>query len=371
MSFIRSWFWRGGVCNALIFRKSDLPTDRSKWQQLFAAAIGSPDPFGRQLNGMGGGISSLSKICVVSPSTRDDADVDFEFIQVVIRDGALDLASNCGNMTAAIGPFALDLNLALPNKQLLTRSGHAKVRIYNINTKKIIVSTFPITGSPPRFLAQGGYRMDGVPGSGSKIGLSFLNPGGTQTGKVLPTDHGITTMVAVDKAGIRIKASLVDVANPGVYIDGRVCGISPDILPAELDQQADLMELMETVRREAAVRMKLDPDVASVPKIVALFSPSAEEIDSGVHIKCIVLSMGQTHKAVPLTLALNLGVACLLDGTLASQLSRNIASESTVTIKHPSGTIDVGVDVSSGKVASASIYSTARLLMQGEVNVDK
>jgi 2-methylaconitate cis-trans-isomerase PrpF len=369
MSFMRSWFWRGGVCNALIFQKCDLPADRSKWQQLFAAAIGSPDPFRRQLNGMGGGVSSLSKICVVSPSTRDDADVDFEFFQIVIDDGALDLASNCGNMTAAIGPFALDLHLVPPNKQLFTRSGHARVRIYNTNTKKIILSTFPVTGSPPRFLPQGDFRMDGVPGSGSKIALSFLNPGGTQTGKVLPTDHGITTMDAVDKADIRIEASLVDVANPGVYIDGGACGISPNILPTELDQQADTMKLMETVRREAAVRMGLDPDIASVPKIVALFSPSAEEVDAGVHINCIVLSMGQTHKAIPLTLALNLGVACLLDSTLASRLSRNIASGSTVTIRHPSGTIDVSVDVTSGKVASASIYSTARLLMQGEVNI--
>ncbi|KAL6786167.1 PrpF protein [Trichoderma sp. SZMC 28012] len=371
MSTIRSSFWRGGVCNALIFHKSDLPTDRSKWQPLFAAALGSPDPYGRQLNGMGGGVSSLSKVCVVSPSTRDDADVDFEFVQVVIDDGSLDFASNCGNMTAAIGPFALDEGLVgSSNVTLASAMKHASVRIYNTNTKKHIIASFPVNGDVPKFIPHGTCRMDGVPGTASEILLSFQSPGGTQTGKVLPTGQGITSMNVQDKNGRKITASLVDVANPGVYVDSSDLEIRPDITPAELDHQKDTMALLEAVRREAARLMGMDPNTGSVPKVVILFKPTDEEVSAGVNIKSLTLSMGQAHKAIPLTLALNLGVACRIEGTLAYGLARNMSRDGRVTIQHPSGMIDVGVDISGEDILSTTLYSTARLLMKGEVNVE-
>src|SRR6201996_4429553 len=136
MSTLPASFWRGGVCNALIFLRSDLPRDRCSWRKVLSAAMGSPDVYGRQLNGMGGGNSSLSKVCVVSPSQREDADIDFELVQVVIGDGTLDYASNCGNMSAAIGPFAIDRGLI----QAPTSVDTTTVRIYNTNTRKIICS---------------------------------------------------------------------------------------------------------------------------------------------------------------------------------------------------------------------------------------
>ncbi|KAL6790320.1 PrpF protein [Trichoderma sp. SZMC 28013] len=371
MSTIRSSFWRGGVCNALIFHKSDLPTDRSKWQPLFAAALGSPDPYGRQLNGLGGGVSSLSKVCVVSPSTQDNADVDFEFVQVVIDDGSLDFASNCGNMTAAIGPFALDEGLlGSSNVTLASPMKYASVRIYNVNTKKYIIASFPVNGDAPKFLPHGTCRMDGVPGTASKILLSFQSPGGTQTGKVLPTGEGIISLNLKDTNGRKIRASLIDVANPGVYVDGSDLEVKPDITPAELDHQKKTMALLEGVRREAAELMGMDPNTASVPKVVILFKPADEEASAGVNIKCLTLSMGQAHKAIPLTLALNLGVACRIKGTLAHGLARSMSQDGRVTIQHPSGMIDVGVDISGEEVFSTTVYSTARLLMKGEVNVE-
>ncbi|KAH8129263.1 hypothetical protein FP744_10000208 [Trichoderma asperellum] len=371
MSTIRSSFWRGGVCNALIFHKSDLPTDRTKWQPLFAAAMGSPDPYGRQLNGMGGGVSSLSKVCVVSPSTRDDADVDFEFVQVVIDDGSLDFASNCGIMIAAIGPFALDEGLlSSSNGSLASAANYASVRIYNTNTKKIVISSFPINRDDSKFVPNGTYRMEGVPGTASRISLSFQSPGGTQTGKVLPTGLGITSMNVTDKKGRKVNASLLDVANPGVYVDGSDLEIRPDIAPAELDHQKETLALLEAIRREAAELMGMDPNTSSVPKVVILFMPIDKEVSTGANIECLVLSMGQVHKAIPLTLALNLGVACQMEGTLASRLARNLPQDNTVTIQHPSGVIDVGVDILGEDVLTASLCSTARLLMKGQVNVE-
>lgn len=371
MSLVRCWFWRGGVCNALIFHKSDLPSDRSKWQPLLAAAMGSPDPYGQQLNGMGGGVPALSKVCVVSPSTRPEADVDFEFVQVLVEDGSLDFASNCGNMTAAIGPFALDQGLVCPTPaQLQAESEHATVRIFNTNTKKVILSKFPIIGRPPRFQAKGDYTMHGVPGTGSKIALSFISPGGVQTGSVLPSGSGITELDIGDRFGRRVKASLIDIANAGVFVDGTELGLDVEITPAELNRQDDSMALLECIRQKAAESMGLDPGVASVPKIVVLFPPSADSVAAGVNIRCIALSMGQAHMAVPLTLALNLGAACLMGGTIASALSRQLKDNGDITIQHPSGHIEVGVGIVGQNIHRASLYSTARLLMQGEVNMD-
>lgn len=372
MPTIRSSFWRGGVCNALIFHKSHLPADRTKWQPIFAAAMGSPDPYGRQLNGMGGGVSSLSKVCIVSPSPRGDADVDFEFVQVVIDDGSLDFASNCGNMTAAIGPFAMDEGLlSLPDDRLASATNYKSVRIYNTNTKKIIIASFPMSGNPPKFVPHGTYQMDGVPDTASKITLSFQSPGGTQTGKVLPTGQSITLLNTTDNNGRNITASLLDVANPGVYVDGSDFGLRSDIAPAELDHEKHTLALLEAVRREAAELMGMDPNTSSVPKVVVLFKLTDKETFSGANIKCLVLSMGQAHKAIPLTLALNLGVACQMKGTLASKLAKNLTQDQDkpIVIQHPSGMISVGVDMVGEDVLSASLCSTARLLMKGEVNV--
>ena len=333
--------------------------------------MGSPDPTKQQLNGMGGGIPALSKVCVVSTSTRSDADVDFEFVQVVVGDGSLDLASNCGNMIAAVGPFAFDKGLYSPSPaQLQADPEHVTVRIYNTNTDAIIVSTFPISGKTSRFQATGNYKMNGVPGAGSKIALSFVSPGGSATGKILPAGSETTTLDTKDISGKNVQVSLVDIANPGVFVDGRSLGLDPEVTPAMLGQQSDAMTLLERIRQESAEKMGLDPNVASVPKILALFPSSADAIAAGVNIGCIALSMGAPHPGIPLTLALNLGAACRMKGTVASALASQLRDGGDVSIQYPSGTIVVGVDIEGSDVRSASLYSTARMLMQGEVNVD-
>jgi len=161
-------YYRGGTSRAIIFRKQDLPDDRTAWSPIFCGAIGSPDPNGRQLDGMGGGISSLSKVCVVGPSTQAEADVDYTFAAIGVKNLDVDYSSNCGNMTSAIGPFAVDSGLVDGVEGIST------VRIHNTNTGKIIHSTFPVIEGEAA--SSGDFAIDGVAGTAAKIELAFINP---------------------------------------------------------------------------------------------------------------------------------------------------------------------------------------------------
>src|ERR1700743_1031872 len=166
-------FMRGGTSKAIMFHARDLPADRAAWDPLFTAAMGSPDPYGRQLDGMGGGVSSLSRVCVLAPSQRDDADIDYTFAQVQIRESRVDYKSNCGNMSSAVGHLAMYEGLVRGN------GDSAIVRIFNINTKKIIRATFPLDGERTRY--DGDLVIPGVSGSGAPVRLDFFVPCGGVT----------------------------------------------------------------------------------------------------------------------------------------------------------------------------------------------
>ena len=161
-------YYRGGTSRAIIFRQEDLPKDRKEWETIFCGAIGSPDTNGRQLDGLGGGISSLSKICVVGTSTHLDADVDYTFAAIGVKNLDVDYSSNCGNMTSAIGPFAIDTGMAEKG------DGEVMIRIHNTNTGKIIHSTFPVAKGEA--VAHGSFAIDGVSGTAAKVELAFMNP---------------------------------------------------------------------------------------------------------------------------------------------------------------------------------------------------
>ncbi|KAB5558037.1 PrpF protein [Coniochaeta sp. 2T2.1] len=368
-------FCRGGTSNGLVILRSHLPADPSKWPSILAPAMGSPDPYGRQLNGMGSGISSTSKVCVIGPSERDDADVDFTFVQVGVKDGGLDVAGNCGNMSSVVGPVAVDEGLVVVKGVEEAGRKEVVVRIWNTNTKKIIHSRFRVD-EQGRFDPMGDYEMTGVPGTGSRITLSFLRPAGAGTGKgASPTGNAVDELVLPD--GRRVEASLVDVSNPGVFVRGRdLMGgkYGPDTTPAEVEGDASLKGLLESIRRAGAEKMGLNPEVQSVPKVVVVFDPPEGD---GVDIRCLAMSMGQAHKAVPLTLALCLGSAAGIEGTIPHQLRSGGGEEkkseeqgprsTTVVIGHPSGKVEIGTTVEDGEVVSAELHRTARVLMKGEV----
>lgn len=378
-----------------------LPVDEGKWREILPAAMGSPDPIhGRQLDGMGGGVSSTSKICVLSRSGRPGVDVDFTFVQVGIRDGVLDLAGNCGNMSSAVGPVAWDEGLVDDMRAKVTKRKRkdteeeyeeALVRFFNTNTSKVVHSRFRVvsgSGDPqPRYCLDGDYEMDGVPGTQSCITLSFLDPAGAKTGKALPTGNAVDVLELPEAVGSgSVPASLVDVSNPGVFVRISDLGLGlgleatpRNFTPATVDADAALKRRLEAIRQAGAAKMGLDPKTESVPKIVLLFNSHSASNDNneGVDVQCLALSMGQPHKAVPLTLALCLGAAANIPGTLAAQVrsrrphsddsgSKN-SSSNTVVIGHPSGKVEIGATMKDGKIVSADLLRTARVLMKGDV----
>ncbi|KAI6080619.1 DUF453-domain-containing protein [Hypoxylon rubiginosum] len=366
-------FVRGGTSNGLVIQRRHLPP-QEHWHTVLPAAMGSPDPYGRQLDGIGGGISSTSKICILARSTRPDADVEFTFVQVGIKDGALDLAGNCGNMSSAVGPVAWDEGIVTDRLSKVQEVGEmgdyreALVRVFNTNTSKIIHSRFRVGGDPPVYCHEGDYEMDGVPGAQSRITLSFLDPAGAKTGKALPTGNVIDLLTLPD--GSSIEASLVDVSNPGVFVrivDLGIQDVNPiTFTPQAVEANPELKIRLESIRQAGTTKMGLDPKTESVPKIVLLFPESGS---SDIDIRCLALSMGQVHKAVPLTLALCLGAAANMPGTVAAQVRsvREGDANGPVVIGHPSGMVEIGATVKDGRIISADLLRTARVLMKGEV----
>ncbi|WP_084731606.1 2-methylaconitate cis-trans isomerase PrpF family protein [Microvirga vignae] len=372
---IRASFMRGGTSKAVVFRQEDLPADRREWDAIFLGVMGSPDPNGRQLDGMGGGISSLSKICVVGPSTRPDADVDYTFAQISVRDASVDFSANCGNMSSAIGPFAVEEGL-VPT----TGDGEAVVRIHNTNTSKIIVSRFRVENGTA--VVDGDLSIDGVAGSAAPIRLEFTDPGGAKTGRLLPSGSALNRL-EVPGLGV-INASLVDAANPCVFVNAADLGKRGDELPDALEADPLFLDRMEAIRRAASVHMGIAKDideagrVPSIPKVAIVAAPRAMTTLSGrsltpsdMSILVRMISIGQPHRAVPITGALCLAVAARIPASVPNILAH--ATDEPIRIAHPSGVTVVDAKVSgTGSTESlhaeyGAVYRTARRLFEGAV----
>ena len=369
-------FMRGGTSKALMFLERDLPRDRSLWDRIFVAALGSPDPNGRQLDGMGGGLSSLSKVCVIGPSTHPEADVDYTFAQVPIRGGSVDYSGNCGNMSSAVGPFAVDEGLAKSN------GAEAVVRIHNTNTRKIIVSRFALDDG--RAAVDGDFVLPGVAGTGAPIRLDFLDPGGAGTSKLLPTGNPLDRIEMPDGS---IDASMIDAANPCVFVTAEAMGMSGTELPDELEANRVLLARLEAIRIAASVRMGIaaTPEEAarkpSIPKIAMVTAPkdartlSGEKLSANsADVTIRMISLEQPHRAVPLTGAMCLAVASRIEGSLVYRIARQPAGmDEPVRIAQPSGLTVVGASVrcdgDSWHADQATVYRTARRLMDGTVYI--
>ena len=370
-------FMRGGTSRAVMFHARDLP-DRGEWDPIFLAAMGSPDSNGRQLNGMGGGISSLSKVCVLAPSDRADADIDYTFAQVQIRDPLVDYRSNCGNMSSAVGPFAVDEGIVRPNGDT------AVVRIFNTNTRKIIRSTFPLEDG--RSATDGDLAIPGVAGTGAPVRLDFLAPGGATTGRLLPTGNPTDRL---DVPGVGpIEVSMIDAANACVFVRARDLGLTGRELPEDLERDPALLDRLQSIRRQASVAMGIARDdadartVAAVP-IIGFVAPamdaptlSGEPIAAAqVDLTARFLSNGQPHRALPLTASLCTAVAANIAGTLVAEALAPGAG-AQVRIGMPSGILTVGAEVGQDGAGqwvahSGAFYRTARRLFDGRIYVPR
>jgi 2-methylaconitate cis-trans-isomerase PrpF len=389
-------YLRGGTSKGIFLHAKDLPEDTKDWKPILLGIMGSPDPVhGRQLNGMGGGISSLSKVCVVRPPSPEEAqqgiDAVYTFVQVGIRDAVLDFSGNCGNLSSMIGVFALDEGICtasthittpqVPSIKLNLTKRLATVRSLNTNTNKLIDTTFPVSDFDGAFrgdLELPQATVAGVPGKASQIVLDFLNPAGARTGKLLPSKSATDTITLVLSEGsaASFSVSFIDATNPTVFLleaDLRHALELPENQPVDYGEDA-VCSVMERIRQEGAQRMGLDPTAQAQPKVAALGAPdpSDEEADIIIH----AFSVGVLHKAVPMTVGLCLGVASGVKGTIAWDIvqfarqasGRGREGKALVTIRHPGGTVDVGASFDKkGDVTCAKVVRTGRRLMKGVV----
>jgi 2-methylaconitate cis-trans-isomerase PrpF len=409
---IEAAYYRGGTSRAVIIQPHHLPRERAKWPSIFRQIMGSGDPYGRQLDGMGAGISSLSKICLVEPygkrtvklekaprfrtgyggidAARDTAqaalaqeeasgsgdvqelDIDYTCVGLGIEHDEVDVAGNCGNMSSAIGPYAYNEGL-LPPSAYVEGDGTVTVKIRNTNTGKLIDSTFEVVGG--HAAVSGDYTIDGVTGPGSKIKLDFKHPYGSKTGKVLPTGKRMDTI-----RGYRV--SCVDGANPAVFVRADDVGVDGTILPNDFNRLPDKLALLESIRKSAAVAMGIAPTEAlvprTIPKIGLVSQSSSHPVLSGQNLKSsqvdIVirfLSDTQPHRAIPLTAALTTAVAARIPGTIVEQmLAPEPLTEGAITIGHASGRLHVNATMDERNrlmPVSGTVYRTAKRLFEGEL----
>lgn len=366
-------FMRGGSSKGVFFHARDLPSSRAEQDRIFLGVLGSPDPYGRQLNGMGGGISSLSKAVIIGPPTRPDCDVDYTFAQVAVDRPIVDWSANCGNLSSAVGPFSIDEGI------VKAADGEALVRIHQTNTRKVMHARFPVKGG--KAVTQGDYAIAGVAGTGARVRVDILSPGGAATRDLLPTGRVIDELV-VPGAGT-FAASLIDASNPVAFLAAESLGLDGTELPDEIERRPDLMALLDRIRRVAGVAMGLGQTPESVglsnPKIAWISQPGGYTTLSGEGVAAVdhdiavrVISMERAHRAVPMTAAMCLGVAVRIKGSLPHRLASRPVRPDETRIGHPSGTLAVGAEVHFDQrwiADSAVVYRTARRLMEGRVMV--
>jgi 2-methylaconitate cis-trans-isomerase PrpF len=368
-------YMRGGTSKGCMFLKKDLPEDRSQWDHIFLQVMGGPDP--KQIDGMGGTVSSNNKILIVSPSSRPDADVDYLVAQVVVGKPIVDYTANCGNMTAAVGPFSVMTGL-VPAVEPVT-----KIRMYNENSGKVIEEFVPVKDGQVE--EDGDCSIAGIDGTAAELKVNFLNPAGAKTGKLLPTGS-VRDEVLVEGLGKTITVSAIDISNIFVFIRASDLGMRGDELPAEIAGNKALLENIECVRGKIAQKCGLvekwqdaAAKSAGSPKVV-LFSEPRDYTDiAGRPVKaedmdiCVrVISVGQPHKASPMTAATAIGGAAFIDGCVMASCLRPVSGD-YVRIAHPSGTMKVYVDREGGgddiRFRGIAGQRTARKIMEGTIYI--
>jgi hypothetical protein len=357
---------RGGTSKGLYVTADELPPAGDRRDELILELFGTPDDL--QIDGIGGTHSHTSKIMIVEASDREGVDVDYTFGQVGITTPSIDWSGNCGNLTSGVGVFAL-LEGLVPASEPTT-----SLTLYNTNTDTVVEQEIPVRAGEPD--VYGEYAIDGVPGTGARIDSFFRDPGGSQTGELLPTGSPVDTLT-VD--GDDVEVSIVDVANLNVFVRARDLGLEGTELPDAFD--GDLLDRIERIRGTACERLGLVDDAsdavterAAIPQIALVSEPQSYETTTGervdeadVDVVSRIVTQQTPHHSYAMTGAMCLSAATQVPGTIPNEFARDEVAD--VTLGHPKGTIRVGVDVSDAgmHVERVRVGRTARLVMDGRV----
>ncbi|TKR54085.1 2-methylaconitate cis-trans isomerase PrpF [Allopusillimonas ginsengisoli] len=383
---IPATYLRGGTSKGVFFRLQDLPEAARKpgaaRDALLLRVIGSPDPYGKQTDGMGGATSSTSKTVIIAPSTQPDHDVDYLFGQVSIDKPFVDWSGNCGNLSSAVGPYAISNGFIAADR--IPENGTATVRIWQANIGKTIVAHVPIVNGEVQ--ETGDFELDGVTFPAAEVQLEFLDPAADddgEGGKMFPTGNLVD---ALEVPGVgTLQATMIDAGIPTVFINAQDIGYTGTELQEAINGDPKALAMFETIRAHGALRMGLISDLNQAatrqhtPKVAFVAPPTEYTASSGKHVKADdidllvrALSMGKLHHAMMGTAAVAIGTAAAIPGTLVN-LAAGGGDRSAVRFGHPSGTLRVGAEAiqENGEwvVKKAIMSRSARILMEGWVRV--
>jgi 2-methylaconitate isomerase len=376
-------YMRGGTSKGVFFLADDLPSDKEARDRILLRVIGSPDPYGKQIDGMGGATSSTSKVVIISKSTRPDCDVDYLFGQVAIDAPVIDWSGNCGNLSAAVGPFAISAGLVDAPAE-----GTAAVRIWQANIGKKIIVHVPIRGG--EVLESGNFQLDGVAFPGAEVKVEFIDPAGEDgqsgAGATFPTGREIDLL---EVAGLgTLEATLINAGNPTIFVDAASLGFEGTELQGDVNGRKELLDLAEAVRSRGAVAMGLaatpqeatakrphTPKIAFVAKPAAYTASDGKRIDPGsIDLMARILSMGKLHHAMTGTGAVAIAAAAAIPGTIVHRIAP-LSAEGSLRFGHPSGTLSVGAEAihQAGRwvISKVVVSRSARRLMEGWVRVPR
>ncbi|EGQ9307765.1 2-methylaconitate cis-trans isomerase PrpF [Vibrio parahaemolyticus] len=375
-------YMRGGTSKGVFFNLEDLPAEAqvagAARDKLLLRVIGSPDPYGKQIDGMGGATSSTSKTVIVSRSSRDDHDVDYLFGQVSIDKPFVDWSGNCGNLSAAIGPFAIHAGL-IPQDRI-PENGIVTVRVWQVNISKTILVHVPIVNG---FVQETGeFELDGVTFPAAEIQVDFVDPADGE-GSMFPTGNLVDDLVVPDVG--TFNATFINAGIPTIFIDAESIGYQGTELQDQINNDDAALAMFESIRAHGALKMGLiseleeaqtrqhTPKIAFVSKPKSYQSSSGKAVnDSEIDVLVRALSMGKLHHAMMGTAAVAIASAACVPGTLVN-LAAGGGEKESVTFGHPSGTLKVGAQAKQteqGWVVQKAIMSrSARILMEGFVRV--
>ena len=359
--------YRGGTSKGAFFLEEDLPKEHEKRVQLFESVMGGGDP--KQIDGLGGAQVVTSKVAVIAPSSREFCDVDYTFVQVYPEKSGIDLSSNCGNISSAVGMFAIEKKLVRVDSDKTT------IRIYNTNTKKIISSTLDTPGG--ELIFEGDYSIPGVPGTGPRVQLTFEDPSGAVTGKLLPTGKSVETVSL--PSGERVRISIVDCSGLFVFTPMDELGLSGLESADEFSTIPGFLEKVEYIRGCAAVLLGLveRPEQAAklsaaIPKIVLVGRPPDSVGGAGgsaqnkADLKVCMMTMGKPHKSFAVTGAMCTMAASAIKNSVVNELVGDRGTDYFLKLLNPSGIMEAGVQIGdNGRVENTTAFRTARLLMSG------